>query len=175
MKKYRVEVADNGVIFWYKYGTNKLHREEGPAIVGPEYEAYYKDGKLHRENEYDGPALFDGLVEEWWVNGKRHRVDGPAHINADTGRKVYYVNGLKHREDGPAVECIDDHHEYWVNGKRHRVDGPAIECPDEGIEEYWLDGERMVSKYELDLRTKDECDGKIVEVEGRKYKLNLVG
>jgi len=32
MIKYRVEV-DGKTVHWYKWETNKLHREDGPAVV----------------------------------------------------------------------------------------------------------------------------------------------
>ena len=66
-------------------------------------------------------------TREWYLNGKRHREDGPAMEYADGGRE-WYLNGERHREDGlPAVEYSDGHREWWVNGKRHREDGPAYE------------------------------------------------
>ena len=46
------------------------------------------------------------------------------------GTKYWYLNGKRHREDGPAVECADGHKEWYLNGKRHREDGPAVECAD---------------------------------------------
>jgi hypothetical protein len=41
--------------------------------------------------------------EEWLLNGKLHRVDGPAMEWAD-GTKRWYQYGKRHRVDGPAVE-----------------------------------------------------------------------
>ena len=53
---------------------------------------YYKSGQIQ--------------LEEWYLNGKFHRVDGPAVIQ-------YYKSGKKQQE-------------FWrVNGISHRVDGPA--------------------------------------------------
>ena len=42
----------------------------------------------------------------WYLNGKRHREDGPA-IEYPNGEKHWYLNGKLHREDGPAVEYVD--------------------------------------------------------------------
>lgn len=44
---------------------------------------------------------------KWYLNGKRHREDGPANImwQTETGFKSYeawYLNGEQHRVDGPA-------------------------------------------------------------------------
>lgn len=56
---------------------------------------YDKSGKLHREN---GPALdyWNGR-KEWFLNGVRHRIDGPA----------LYFEGF----DG-------NYNEWWINGVR---------------------------------------------------------
>ena len=61
--------------------------------------------------------------------------------------------------------------EWWLNGKRHRTDGPAIELANGG-KEWWLNGQFYSSedKWKAAL-TPATCSGKIVEIEGRKYKL----
>ena len=43
------------------------------------------------------------------------------------GDKSWFLNGERHREDGPAIEQANGHKEWYLNGKRHREDGPAIE------------------------------------------------
>ena len=49
-------------------------------------------------------------------------------LNTQSGSKEWWLNGKRHREDGPAVEyCINGSKEWWLNGKRHREDGPAVE------------------------------------------------
>jgi hypothetical protein len=83
--------------------------------------------------------LADGC-KEWWVDGKRHRTDGPA-IEWANGNKAWWVNGKRHRTDGPAIEYANGTKEWWVNGKRHRTDGPAIEYAD-GDKEWYVDGKR---------------------------------
>ena len=42
----------------------------------------------------------------WWLNGERHRTDGPA-IEWYNGSKEWYLNGELHRTDGPAIEGSD--------------------------------------------------------------------
>ena len=51
----------------------------------------------------------------WWLNGKRHRIGGPAYENAE-GHKEWYVDGKKHRLDGPAVIRRDGTKSWWING-----------------------------------------------------------
>jgi len=51
---------------------NKLHREDGPAVIYPDgYQKWYYNNKLHR---FGGPAVIypDGR-KEWWLNGKKIR------------------------------------------------------------------------------------------------------
>jgi hypothetical protein len=79
----------------------------------------------------------DGL-REWYLDGKLHRVDGPA-LEWDDGTKEWWLNGKLHREDGPAIERPNGIKEWWLNGMRHRVDGPAIEWVG-GVKEWYLDG-----------------------------------
>jgi hypothetical protein len=60
----------------------------------------------------------------------------------------YYLNNKKHRLNGPAIIWDDGDKEYWQNDKLHRLDGPAIKfCT--GYEEYWIEG-KQYSKYEFE-------------------------
>ena len=80
---------------WYFNEDNKLHREDGPAIIYiGGVEEWYRNGKLHRE---DGPALIanNGKTQEWYRNGMLHREDGPALIWEDENREEYYLHGEK--------------------------------------------------------------------------------
>jgi hypothetical protein len=58
-------------------------------------------------------------VRLWRVDGKCHRIDGPAIEWAD-GSKEWWVDGKRHHADGPAVEEADGRKEWWLNGKLHR-------------------------------------------------------
>ncbi|MHA2085135.1 MAG: hypothetical protein ACXABD_15370 [Candidatus Thorarchaeota archaeon] len=109
-------------------------------------------------------------TEEWYLDNKRHREDGPA-IDCANGDKIWYLNDKLHREDGPAIEYVS-RKEWYLNGKRHREDGPAIEYTF-GYKEWFLDDIKL-SEEEFLRQRKDKCDGKIVEVDGKKYELRLV-
>ena len=50
----------------------------------------------------------------------------PKHIIRTDGTQTWYVNGQRHRTDGPAVVNADGDQEWWVNGQRHRLTGPAV-------------------------------------------------
>jgi hypothetical protein len=112
-----------------------------------------------------------------WRNeaGELHRLDGPA-INREGGHKQWWVDGKRHRLGGPAVEYSTGTKEWYVNGKRHRLDGPAIEWWD-GDKAWWIEGKRYTeeqfNKKVKQLQNKS-CEGKIVEIEGKKYKLTSV-
>ena len=62
----------------------------------------------------------NGLIEYangdkyWYLNGKLHRVDGPA-IEYAGGDKIWYLNGKRHRVDGPAVERFSGYKEWYLD------------------------------------------------------------
>lgn len=53
----------------------------------------------------------------WKVNGKLHRLDGPAVISPD-GTQIWYWNDAIHRLDGPAVIWDNGAQEWWEYGDR---------------------------------------------------------
>ena len=87
------------------------------------------------------------------------------------GDKFWYVNGQLHREDGPAVEYPNGYKEWWVNGKRHREDGPAIQHSN-GYKEWFLNNKNYSAEdFFKEMNEKSGCSGKVVEIDGKKYKL----
>ena len=107
-----------------------------------------------------------------WYNKKDqlHRLDGPAVEYAE-GFKEWWAEGKLHRLDGPAIEYADGHKAWYVDGKRHRIDGPAIKWAD-GYKEWYVDGRRMTEEdFNEYIKPKPSCEGKIVEIDGIKYKL----
>ena len=110
---------------------------------------------------------------EWFLNGKLHRKNDPAVEYAD-GYKAWWVNGKRHREDGPAIEWADGSKEWWLNRKLHRENGPAIERAN-GTKEWYLNdikySEEQWKKEIAKIKNKNSCNGKIVEIDGKKYRL----
>ena len=102
----------------------------------------------------------------WYLNGQLHREDGPALEQAN-GFRSWYVNGKRHREDGPAVERANGSRSWYLNGKIHREDGPAVEW-DDGVCFWYLNGKGLT---EAEFNARHSCDGKVVEIDGKKYKL----
>jgi hypothetical protein len=87
--------------------------------------------------------------------------------------KEWYLNGKLHREDGPAIEYSDGYKAWFLNGKQHREDGPAIEYS--YGPKFWFLNDVKYSEEEWKKKLQpDPCLNKIVEIEGKKYKLVLV-
>ena len=97
---------------------------------------WYLNGKRHRTN---GPAIeyADGS-KFWFFNGERHRTDGPA-VEYSSGYKAWYFNGELHRTDGPALEWVNGSKFWYLNGLLHRIDGPAVER-ENGSKEWYFNG-----------------------------------
>jgi hypothetical protein len=145
MQTYKVTVDELKAIRWYN-DKDERHRLDGPAV-----------------------EWLDGY-KAWWVDGKLHRLDGPA-IESANGHKEWYVDGKLHRTDGPANEWADGTKKWYINGKRHRLDGPAIECAD-GYKAWFVDdGHMSEEEFNEYIKPKPTCEGKVVEVDGKKYKL----
>ena len=126
----------NGTERWYV--CNSLHDH---LLVKSYGTRHMINGKLHR---MDGPAvIYSNGEKNYYNNGKLHRMDGPAVIYP-WGGEEYYVNGQCHRTDGPAIWLSDGYREYHIRGKRHRSDGPAITYSN-GDVEYWQNGVRIVN------------------------------
>ena len=107
-----------------------------------------------------------------WFNDKDqfHRLDGPAIEGVD-GYKAWLVEGKYHRLDGPAREWANGDKVWWVENKLHRLDGPAVENAD-GYKAWYVEGKYMTEKeFNAYIKPKPACEGKIVEVDGVKYKL----
>jgi len=82
-----------------------------------------------------------------------HREDGPASISKRYC-KIWAINGKFHRMDGPAVECkYMGYLQYWVNGKLHREDGPAfVYTYKTKKSQYWINGKRL-NEREFTVKT----------------------
>lgn len=70
------------------------------------------------------------------------------------------------------VEVHDNGDKEWfLNGKRHREDGPAVERSN-GDKEWYINGKQLSLKAFNDR--KQSCDGRLVEIDGIKYRLSKV-
>ena len=127
--------------------------------------------------KYEVHEYSDG-TKHWYLNGKRHREDGPAVERSD-GTKSWYLNDQRHREDGPAVEYSDGTKSWYLNDQRHREDGPAIEFWS-GHKEWYLNGKGYgKSAYQAEIAKRNSaeassCSGKTVTIDGKEYKLTEI-
>jgi len=163
-KAYEVKTYDDGTKCWFLKGQTQ-HEDSHFCEYTDGDKVWWFNGKFHRE---DGPAVewVDGS-KFWWINDKLHREDGPACEYAN-GDKYWYLNGQRHREDGPAIEWADGSKWWYLNGKLHREDGPAVMW-NNGHKAWFLNG-IAYTEEEFNKKTK-ACAGKIVEIDGKKYKL----
>lgn len=116
-------------------------------------------------------VVVDFEIIAWYKEGTnlRHREDGPA-VEYTNGTKLWYINGSYHRDDGPAKVFRGGDKHWFRHGLPHRDDGPAIEYAN-GDQEWFLDGKKF-SEEQFNM-LKSSCHGKVVEIEGKKYKLVL--
>jgi len=57
-----------------------------------------------------------GAEEEWFRNGKYHRVDGPALVRSN--HYLWFIDGKMHRTDGPAF-ITNDYIEWFIDGVKY--------------------------------------------------------
>jgi len=72
----------------------------------------------------------------------------PKCEESPNGSKRWYLNGLRHRVDGPAVVYLDGFKSWWLCGQPHRADGPAIEWID-GSKSWYLNGRELTEEQHL--------------------------
>src|SRR5690554_6673562 len=84
----------------------------------------------------------------WYLNGNRHRTDGPA-VERSNGDKFWYLNGKLHRTDGPA-EYADGDKCWYLNDRLHRVAGPAV-IYSNGDKSWYLNGIKYFFEEWLEL------------------------
>ena len=84
--------------------------------------------------------------QEWWINGVRHRDNGPA-IETKDGTNIWYQHGKIHRENGPALTTANGYCEWRINDRLHRSNGPAIIWPS-GASRWFYDGYH-IEKYDI--------------------------
>jgi len=88
---------------------------QSEMTVGPDgSKTWWLNGKRHRE---DGPAIEwpDG-TKIWFLNGKRHRIGGPAHVQAGVSES-WYIDDVPHRDDGPAYQDVNGVKLWYLNGE----------------------------------------------------------
>ena len=62
------------------------------------------------------------------------------------GSQRWYLNGKRHREDGPAIVYTDGHQEWCLNDKYHREDGPAI-IRSNGYQSWYFENRKVTEEW----------------------------
>lgn len=82
---------------------------------------YFKNGKLHRDNN---PAkVYTNGNSVWYNEGNIHRIGGPAVINYIPLDFIQNIDNVD--EDQRPLKC--NYNGWYENGLLHRLGGPAIE------------------------------------------------
>src|ERR1700691_1668900 len=95
------------------------------------------------------PKNYTGIIEYpngsifYYLNGKRHREDGPAIIRTD-GTLEYFLNGFYHREDGPAV--INEKGEFYFLNDINITDEVNDWIKENNIPEIWNNSHKTLFK-----------------------------
>ena len=86
----------------------------------------------------------NGRTVYWSGTSSIHRVDGPAWIGNDAsdGYSMWYINGEKHREDGPAIEVLNSgsstsQHKWFLHNKSYSLEDYCKELYKDGWEMYF--------------------------------------
>ena len=93
-------------------------------------------------------------------------------VVSEMGCSCWYLNGRRHREDGPAVEYLDGGKFWYLNGELHREDGPAVE-DSKGYKGWYLNGIQYTEE-EFNKKMAPTVEMTIAEIEalvGRKVKV----
>lgn len=111
-----------------------MNQHKGDTMT-PEQFVDLLDTTVERDYYDNGQLLF----ERYWIDGKLHRLDGPAIRcwggNGELGSEHYYINGKLHRLNGPACRCWYSNGQLWY-------------------EEYWIDDKELnKEEFENDPRT----------------------
>lgn len=66
---------------------------------------------------------------------------------------------------------------WYLDGKLHREDGPAVERSD-GSKAWYLCGKELSEEAHrravAELRNPDPCNGRVVEIDGKAYRLTAI-
>jgi hypothetical protein len=134
----------------YPWGTKFLYDDK---------EEFHAEGK---------PAIvIPNGRKEWWMHGKRHRIDGPA-VEGPKGRKEWWINNKLAKVGYPVVyigelALTDDEKWELIKGNPENIE--AIDKPTEEMQEYIIKkrpdlirsidhlSKAMTDKYGYDLDT----------------------
>jgi len=154
----------------------KIELEDGNWKIGDSW--FNGDGNFNRDPA-KGPTRTivdksdymhqDAVMYDYYVDGFRHRDDGPAHIEKfSNGHEInhWYQKGKKHRDpaEGPAEESWLDTETGEIGGGQFGTDKEDYERKHanryEPYNSYWVDGEQVAdpNKINEDIAYNRELD-----------------
>lgn len=118
MSNELVQVRDrDGSIKWIK---GVLHHPVDPARVTSTGDKYwYVEGVAHRADGLPAIIKDNGKTTYYAVHGKYHREGGLPAICVANGRQEWYVDGKRHRENGPALIDPKRGNRYFLNDEEY--------------------------------------------------------
>lgn len=89
-----------------------------PAVSDPTCKEWYRNGKLHRDNDKPAMIFWNGS-EEWFKNGIRYREDDKPLLVRKDGTKFWLdkYNNYHRENDKPAIICSSGKCEWYIHGK----------------------------------------------------------
>jgi antitoxin component YwqK of YwqJK toxin-antitoxin module len=192
----RVEFYPNGriqILEYWRRGAR--HNNGGPAIYHMQHDEDVRTiynrlldkrnsdrdrrqkSKWHKAGAKVHITSSVAIIKEYWQNGGRHRIGGPAIIVMIEGvivKEEYWRGGKLHRgSEEPAIisqyPYLKCEH-YYVNGVPHRVGAPALNTWHKNGQkrsEYWCDCGNEGRTEHYDIRWKK--NGEIREVSCADY------
>ena len=105
------------------------------------------------------------------INGNLHEYDSNGkliHSKNSTGCEEWY----EYDSNGKEIHYKDSNgYEWWAE---YDINGKVIHFKDSIGDEFWYDSNgKNITKKQFD-KLNQSCDGKIIEVDGKKYRLTLV-
>ena len=113
------ETDDLGTKIW-RNEMGQLHREDGPAAIGKNgHGTYYLNGTALTPEDYCKVPRIDEQGNKRWFNkdGKLHRDNDLPAAEMTNGYKAWYIDGERHRNNGPAVVYQNGSVKWYMNGK----------------------------------------------------------
>jgi mRNA degradation ribonuclease J1/J2 len=93
-----------------------------------------------------------------------------------SGRQEWLLNGKHHREDGPAIIFPDGHQHWFLHGKYHREDGPAVIWPN-GTQKWYINDKDITQEVNewakernIDLNNMSDEDKMVLKIELKMWK-----
>jgi hypothetical protein len=97
LEEYRIDKGGNE--YWYKNG--KLHRDNDlPAAISLRSKCWYKNGLLHRDNDLPAVTSPNGY-QGWYKNGEFHRDNDLPAVIYPNGTQIWCINGKIYRQKKP--------------------------------------------------------------------------